>query len=458
MMTALRREACGLLMGMALALWPGGAGADSGEILPRVECVGGYVATICAEGLRAPDGLAFNPDGVLHVAEERAGQVSRVAANGSVTPVLNGLSSPEGIAFDAAGNLYVVEDVDGGRLVKMTPGGVTTTLATDRDAPEGVVWAADGTLYITESNFQFESSPFNWRSHVTAVSPGGEVTRVLSNARLWSYAGITIGPGGSLYVTNEIARIGVTDSIFAVEPTTGARTPFAAGLVTPEGLRFSPGGGFPLYVVEEDLGEGAGRLSRVEADGSHVPFCTGFLRIEDVALDGEGRLYVSEDGSGSIIRLKPTITMTMTQAAVPPHGSAVAPGERITYTLAVTNSGSADVAGLRLTDTLPTGVSYVPGSARAAAGLNIAAVPPPTLVLTGTLPADTTLTATLGVTVSRVASGTLLVNRVELGAGGTNLITSTGTHRVVEETGWRNVFLPVLLRGVSVVTPAAGRR
>jgi hypothetical protein len=42
-------------------------------------------------------------------------------------------------------------------------------------------------------------------------------------------------------------------------------------------------------------------LSRVEASGSHVPFCTDFYTIEDVILDEQGRLYVSEDGSGSII-------------------------------------------------------------------------------------------------------------------------------------------------------------
>jgi hypothetical protein len=76
------------------------------------------------------------------------------------------------------------------------------------------------------------------------------------------------------------------------------------GLTAPEGLSFSPGGGFPLYVAEEDLGTGQGRISRVEADGQHAPFCTGFLSIEDVVLDGDGTLYVSEDGSGTVIVVK----------------------------------------------------------------------------------------------------------------------------------------------------------
>jgi hypothetical protein len=65
-------------------------------------------------------------------------------------------------------------------------------------------------------------------------------------------------------------------------------------------LRFDVGG-FLLYVAEEDTGDGRGRVSRFEAGGSHVPFCSGFYTIEDVVLDRAGRMYVSEDGSGSII-------------------------------------------------------------------------------------------------------------------------------------------------------------
>jgi glucose/arabinose dehydrogenase len=95
-----------------------------------------------------------------------------------------------------------------------------------------------------------------------------------------------------------------TDSIFTVDPATGDRALFANDLLAPEGLRFSAGGGFPLYVAEEDVGGGAGRLSRIEPDGSHAPFCTGFFSIEDVAVDQEGWLYVSEDASGLIILIR----------------------------------------------------------------------------------------------------------------------------------------------------------
>jgi sugar lactone lactonase YvrE len=266
--------------------------------IPRIQCPPGYTATLYAQGLSSPDGLAFSPSGVLHVAEETAGRISRIEPGGSSTTVVSSLANPEGIAFDADGNLYVVEDVQNGRLVRVTPGGDTTELATSLDAPEGVVWASDGTTYITESNLEFD--PFNLQTRVTAVvSPS--VTVLRTDNLYWSYAGITLGTDGLLYVTNEASGTGTDHSVFTVDPATGTRTLFATGLKEPEGLCFASDGGFPLYVAEEDTGGGAGRLSRIEADGSHTPFCTGFGSIEDVAVDDSGRLYVSEDSSGWII-------------------------------------------------------------------------------------------------------------------------------------------------------------
>jgi len=313
--------------GKSLALAP----LAVGDPIPRIQCTAGYTATLYAQGLSAPDGLAFGPGGLLYVAEESAGCVSQIGPAGVVTPVLDGLRQPEGIAFDEDGTLYVVEDVEGGQLIRRAASGLTTTLAAGFDAPEGLVWTAEDTLYVTESNIEFVTAPFSLRTRVAAIDPSGTVTRVITHTpsftgdpvRYWSYAGIAAGPDGQLYVANELSGIAVTrtvelvpgssitvtlyttDSVFAVDPIAGTRTLFASGLVAPEGLRFSLGGGFPLYVAEEDLGGGSGRLSRVGPDGTHSPLCTGFHTIEDVVLDARGNLYVSEGGSGGgIVRIE----------------------------------------------------------------------------------------------------------------------------------------------------------
>jgi sugar lactone lactonase YvrE len=302
-------------------------GDDTEDALPRIQCAHGYAATIYAQGLSSPDGLAFSPTGVLHVSEETAGRVSQIGPAGQVTPVITGLNSPEGITFDDSGNLYVVEDRQAGRLMKRASNGPTTTLTTDLDAPEGIVWTSDDVLYVTESNAQFTADPTDLRAHVTAVSSSGLRTRIVTftptiqgtEVEFRSYAGLTIGPEGLLYVTNELSgqeetivvipgvltfTLSTTDSVLTVDPATGAQTLFASDLVAPEGLRFSDSGEFPLYVAEEDTG-GGGRLSRVEPDGSHTPVCTGFFNVEDVTMDQRGWLYVSEDSSGLLILIKP---------------------------------------------------------------------------------------------------------------------------------------------------------
>ena len=316
--------------------------AAVGDPLPRIQCAqsalrGDDMVTVYAQGLSAPDGLAFSPAGILYVAEEGAGRVSQIGPGGVVTPAIEGLNSPEGVAFDGAGNLYAVEDVPSGRLIRRTAAGVTETLAAGLDAPEDVVWAMDGMLYVSESNAQFVQDPTALRSRIAVISPSGAVTRILTHTSaidgtsdalirdvtFWSYAGLAAGPGGLLYVTNELSgqeitrtvvvvpgiltltfRLSTTESILAMDPATGAQSPFASGLSAPEGLHFAASGGFPLYVAEESVAGGGGRLSRVQADGSHVPLCTGFYGIEDVAVDGRGWLYVSEDTTGLIILIQ----------------------------------------------------------------------------------------------------------------------------------------------------------
>ena len=336
-----------------------------GDLLPRIQCPPGYTARIYAQGLRSPDGLAFHPDGSLYVAEERAGRVSRIDPAGEVTTVWTGLSSPEGIAFDDAGNLYVVEDVPSGRLIQRAADGTTTTLAAGLEAPEGVAWGPDGALYVTESSIEFATRPQDLRSRITRVSFSGEVTRILTDTPVLegtrvmfnSYAGIVAGPGDRLYVTNELSGVEVTqtvvlipgeptttltlsttDSVFAVDPVAGTRTLLAGGLIAPEGLRFAPGNTaaprFPLYVAEEDTGDGRGRLSVVGPDGSPSTLCTGFLSIEDVVLDGQGRLYVSEDGrDGLVIRIEPPRTAPRTVELDGPATALI--GQNATFSAAV---------------------------------------------------------------------------------------------------------------------------
>ncbi len=61
---------------------------------------------------------------------------------------------------------------------------------------------------------------------------------------------------------------------------------------------------------------------------------------------------------------------TWAKQASPPDGTAVRPGDRITYTLVLTNDSGATLHGIRLQDDFPAGTVLVEGSAAASPGLS----------------------------------------------------------------------------------------
>lgn len=318
----------------------------AGDPLPRIVCTDNYTATVYADGLTGPDGIAFDPEGNLFLAEEGLNRVSQVSASGIITPVLTGVTDPEGITFDPAGNLYVVEDIHNGRLVRRTPAGITETLATGLEAPEGVTIAADGTIYVTQSNLQYlpsdptVSEVLALRTHVTRIEPIAPYTATNIVTRspkiqsfsppkgsFISFSDITAGSDGMIYVANEIAGITATyttslgvvtftpeESLVVVDPNAPSHAPFVNnGLITVEGISTLADGGFPLYAAEEDTSGvdqlGTGRVSRISGAGGVTTFCTGFARIEKVVVGPDNAIYISEDETGTLIRLasKPVI-------------------------------------------------------------------------------------------------------------------------------------------------------
>ncbi len=57
-------------------------------------------------------------------------------------------------------------------------------------------------------------------------------------------------------------------------------------------------------------------------------------------------------------------SMTVVKSASPASGSTVTMGNTITYTVTVTNTGTDPLTALQVADTLPAGVTYVPGSSK----------------------------------------------------------------------------------------------
>jgi DNA-binding beta-propeller fold protein YncE len=121
-------------------------------------------------------------------------------------------------------------------------------------------------------------------------------------------SGITFGPDGSLYVSNQTSVFspGAPDSIVKVDLSTGEVMPFimlAPGYV-PAGLRFGPDGN--LYVSRnggQAAATGTGSVDRYDGTtgaliGSVV---TNLTQPTGLVFDSAGKLYVSSYGDGNIV-------------------------------------------------------------------------------------------------------------------------------------------------------------
>lgn len=262
----------------------------------------GYRADVYWTGLNGPDGLAFSAEGSLLVCEEGAGRVLLIDS-GESRVVAEGLRRPEGVCADESGNVYVVEDVGDGRLLRVSESGELSVLADGLSAPEGVALSSDGTVYVTQSTVQLSSLPLGYRTWVTALPPEGPADTLALERYFRSYSGLAVGPDGMLYVCNEASGMSTWTAVVSIDPSTGASEDFCRGPIFCEGLCFQSDGGFPMFLVEEDLGGGSGRLSMVKEDGSFRPFASGFGTLEDVVVDGEGRIFVTQDSDGTVLVL-----------------------------------------------------------------------------------------------------------------------------------------------------------
>jgi sugar lactone lactonase YvrE len=134
-------------------------------------------------------------------------------------------------------------------------------------------------------------------------------------------AGITFGPDGCLYVSNQASVFigGAPDSIVKVDPSSGDVMQFItleSGYV-PAGLRFGPDG--DLYVSHnggQAAGKGTGSVDRY--DGTTGAFVgsvvTDLTQPTGLLFDSGGNLYVSNFGEGSIVIFDGTSSSTLVSA------------------------------------------------------------------------------------------------------------------------------------------------
>jgi sugar lactone lactonase YvrE len=197
----------GFLRGLA----PAGPGtfvvATSGGHIARYRPGDGETDYL-ADGFDQLYGVAIGPADTIVFAELGTGRVHALRS-GNAEVLASGLQDPVGVAFDPNGNPLVSES-GAGRVVRLA--GSTETVVDGLQRPQGIL-VADGTLYIVDAGAKeviaFDLSTGNRNTIASGLPvgpPPGVEPKPLKGMPPFSgpqgpFAGITIGPDGTLYVS-----------------------------------------------------------------------------------------------------------------------------------------------------------------------------------------------------------------------------------------------------------------
>ena len=180
-----------------------------------------------------PDGLKFDNNGNLFIADDGTHNIRKLGADGSVSTIGSAFGDPLGLAIDPQRNLFVSDGATG-QIYRVTQGGSVTTFITplalhDPSESAGLAFDANGNLYDA-------APPANT---VFKITPSGSVSTF---ATLNSPEDLAFDGSGNLYVSS------FSDGTITRITPNGTKSIFATGLIGPVGIAFDGGG--TLFVAE----------------------------------------------------------------------------------------------------------------------------------------------------------------------------------------------------------------
>jgi uncharacterized repeat protein (TIGR01451 family) len=350
-----------------------------------------------------PEGIVSGPDGNLWFTENGSGAVANNKI-GQISPTTHAIvdftlpasgGRPAGITDGPDGNLWFTVQTGNsiGQINPTTDAVVEFPIPSPGATPLGITAGPDGNLWFTE--------PFSTSSHGGQIGRINPTTHVITEFPIPTAASspafITAGPDGNLWFTEERGN-----QIGQINPSTHTITEFSlpnAGSA-PQGITSGPDGN--LWFTELG-GNKIGQINPSTHAIAEFPIPTATSIPELITSGPDGNVWFTESNGNKIGLINPT-THAIADFPVPTAGSlptgitsgpdgniwftelfgnkigqvvlrapATAPdlaltgtapgsvtlGGNVSYALTVTNDGTGDATGVRVTDTLPADVSFV---------------------------------------------------------------------------------------------------
>lgn len=229
------------------------------------------------------NGIQLGPDGRLYVAQAFGAQVSAInLATGQIAHMLTGdpIVAPDDLDFRADGTAYIT-DVATSTTWAWRPGGAPEPYAVDQPANNGVTVRADGRIFIDE----FRPGGRLLEGPGEAGRPSRVILEGLNGPNA-----LDAGPDGRLFFPQVFAG-----EIWSVDPDSGATRRIVGGLGSPTAVKVAPDGSLVVPLSAE------GVVVRVDPrSGAVATLAETPPGIDNVAVDGAGRLFVSHYVDGRV--------------------------------------------------------------------------------------------------------------------------------------------------------------
>ena len=246
--------------------------------------------TTITSGLAGPYDVKIDANGDYIVTNNFSSEIVRVTPDGVISVIVSqSINTPSAMTFDAANNLYIGNG-SGGKITKRSSDGTLTRFGSQISLPGAMLPDGNGGVIVLEAG-----------STLSHVSGDGARTVIADN--LSGGTDVLDAPDGNGYLVSESRKKQITRI-----DASGQLSAYATSLLQqPRNIRSATDG--TIYFITA-----VGDLIRVNADATVQTIVAGISDPYGLAIDGDGNIYTSENGTRQVLKISPTGTVSVLAA------------------------------------------------------------------------------------------------------------------------------------------------